>query len=340
MYTTKSVKVRAGQPYLYRKNGLPSEVYEIRLHEAVDHGALCTAVTETMQRYPYFAVRYLEENGDFYAVPNEHPLEVTETADLIPLGGTENRYHLIGVTHHGRSIDVSFHHGLTDGRGVKRFVETLLWYYCKAAYGSEAPSEGILTNDVPITDGETADPCEHKHPVEKSKLKKIGGLSRKAFTLPEAKGEKAQHRRYELRIPQEEFMQTCKACGASPVVMLSVLMSRAVRELHPEAGVINSNFPVDARAALGVEETYQNCVKSISLPYGETEAAMPDAELCARYKSLMNAQREPERCKDEFNKIVMLLGAVDHLHSFRNTNIYNTFSVISTSLHSDVFGST
>ena len=39
--TMQRTKVRAGQPYMYRKNGLPSEVYEIRLHREVDHDALC-----------------------------------------------------------------------------------------------------------------------------------------------------------------------------------------------------------------------------------------------------------------------------------------------------------
>ena len=278
-----------------------------------------------MQRYPYFAVRYLEENGDFYAVPNDLPFPVTHTPDLPPLGGTENRYYLIGVTHDGCSVNVSFHHALADGRGVGRFVETLLWYYCKAAYGSTAPAQGILTEAVPVSERETADPCSTRYPVDRSKLGRIEGLSRKGFTLPETKGEKASHRRYELRFPQEAFMQLCRRSGASPVVMLSVMMSRAIRSLHPEAGCINSNFPVDARAALGMDGTCQNCVKSISLPYGEAEEALSEQELCSRYKALMNAQREPERCKDEFNKIVMLLDAVSHLHSFRKKRMVMRF---------------
>ena len=35
--TITAEKVRAGQPYLYRKNGLPSEVYEIRMTNFVEH---------------------------------------------------------------------------------------------------------------------------------------------------------------------------------------------------------------------------------------------------------------------------------------------------------------
>ncbi len=324
--TVNREKVRAGQPYLYRENGLPSEVYEIRMNNEVDHSALSTALEETIERYPYFKVRYEEHDGDFYAVENDLPLEAFESEELIPLGGTENNYYLIGVTHHGKSINVSFHHGLADGRGVKSFVETLIYYYCRAAYGSSADRDGILTSTVPMTCAESTEPCGQKYPVDRSSLKKIEGISRKGFTLPETKAQKSAHRRYELKFPQKDFIRLCKDNGASPIVMLSVMMSRAIRELYPESNeVINSNFPVDARAALGCENTYKNCVKSISLPYGEHELEMSTEELCRYYKSLMNEQRAPERCKDEFNKIITLLNAVSHLHSFKKKRMIMKF---------------
>ena len=326
MNTAAIEKVRAGQPYLYRKNGLPSEVYEIRMKQDVDGSALSAAADETMERYPYFRVRYEEHGGDFYAVENRLPFEAFKSEEPVPLGGAQNNYYLIGVTYSGSSIFVSFHHGLSDGRGVKSFVETLIFNYCRAAFGSTAADDGILTDPEEITEAETAEPCGEKYSVDKSALGKVEGVSRKGFTLPETEGEKALHRRYEFRFSQEEFMELCRQNGASPVVMLSVMMSRAIRGLYPDSGeVINSNFPVDARAALDVEGTYKNCVKSISLPYGEAEQQMSTKELCSRYKSLMNQQRTPERCRDEFNKIIMLLNAVSHLHSFSKKRMIMRF---------------
>ncbi len=324
--TAINEKVRAGQPYLYREKGLPSEVYEVRMNSEIDPSALRAAADMTMERYPYFKVRYEEHEGDFYAVDNQLPFEAYESEDFIPLGGAQNNYYLIGVTYHDRNIDISFHHGLADGRGVKSFVETLIYYYCRAAYGSCAESEGILTDKDEMTIAEAAEPCGDKYDVDRSRLDKIEGVSRKGFTLPETRSPKSAHRRYELKFSQQEFIRLCKSNGASPVVMLSVMMSRAIRELYPESNeVINSNFPVDARAALGVEGTYKNCVKSISLPYGDRELTMSDPDLCRHYKQLMNEQREPERCKDEFNKIIMLLNAVSHLHSFRKKRMIMKF---------------
>ena len=319
-------KVRAGQPYLYRENGLPSEVYQIRMNDEIDHSALSAAVDETMERYPYFRVRYEEHEGDFYVTENELPFEAFETDELIPLGGEQNNFYLLGVTHHGRNIDVSFHHGLADGRGVKSFVETLIYYYCQAAYGSIADSDGILTNADEMSLSEICEPCGEKYEVDKTKLGKIEGVSRKGFTLPETREPKSTHRRFELRFSQNDFISFCKKNGASPVVMLSIMMSSAIKELYPECNeVINSNFPVDARAALGAEGTYKNCVKSISLPYGEKEQGMSLEELCRHYKRLMDLQREPERCKDEFNKIIMLLNIIDHLHSFKKKRMIMRF---------------
>lgn len=312
-------KVRAGQPYLYRKNGLPSEVYEVRFKENIDHNSLNSALTETICRYPYFKVRFTEKNGEFYTQENDLPFEAAETEELIPLGGAENNYYLISVTHFEEYLNVSFHHGLTDGRGIKSFIETLVSNYCKVRFGSECVSS------TELSDEEFAEPCGEKYPVDKNNLKKINGLGRKGYTLPETKLPPVRHRRYELRFSQEEFISVCKKYGASPVILLSVMMSKAIRGLHPEAENINSNFPVDARNELGVPQTYKNCVKSVSLPYSDSEETMSTDELCTYYKQLLNAQRTPDHCRDEFNKIIMLLNAVDHLHSYKKKRMIMRF---------------
>lgn len=311
-------KVRAGQPYLYRADGLPSEVYEVRFKEILDHADVDAALQKAIARYPYFKVRYAEEAGDFFAVPNESPMVAYHTADMIPLGGAESNFYLIAVSHFENRLDVAFHHGLTDGRGIKTFVETLVAYYCKIHYGTAEIPDGVLTDETPFTLEEIAEPCGEKRAVDKKKLSKVTGLSKKAFAIPETKNPPAPHRRYELKFPQDEFMATCKKYGASPIILLSVLTSRAIHAASPDnTQTINSNFPVDARAELGVPKTYKNCVKSLSLPYGEHEKSLSTQELCAYYRTLLKAQRNPEHCKAEFNNIIMLLDVLNHLHSYQ-----------------------
>ena len=344
-------KVFAGLPYLYRSKGLPGEVYEVRFKEDIDQALLNRAIVDTLERYPYFAVRFQEEKGDFFSVKNDLPLEAFHTQELIPLGGEANHYHMMGVSFWGKVLKISFHHGLTDGRGAKSFLETLVNFYAdydvqKKQEGtpehSKNESEGILKQSgydsevcsnysedgleevrrkhhekvSELSDEEYIDPCENKHELT-GKSGKVDGLASKGFKLPET-ANKSGHRRYELRFSQKEFMEVCKKYGASPIILLSIMMSRGIRNVYPENDKpIISNFPMDARKILGCDVTFKNCVKSMSLPYGETEQKLSMEELAAHYKELLNKQKDHDYCAKEFNNIVMFLGLIGHIHSFK-----------------------
>lgn len=180
-------KIFAGLPYLYRSKGLPSEVYEVRLKKNIDKDLLNLAISDTIERLPYFSVRYEEKEGDFISVRNELSLLAHNTDELIPLGGKANNYHMMGVNFKNSILKISFHHGLTDGRGAKTFLETLVNYY--ADYDIEANNE----NDIAIesrfdkitemhnlkadelSEAEYFDPCENKYKLN-GKSKKIEGL--------------------------------------------------------------------------------------------------------------------------------------------------------------------
>ncbi len=318
MNQTKRNAVRAGQPYLYRKNGLPSEVFEIRLTEEVNAEAIAQATEETIQRYPYFKVRFEEEKGEFYPVENEAPFVARKTDALLPLGGKESNGYMLCVTYFENIIRISFHHGLADGRGIKFFMETLMYYYGKYAFGNESLVEGVRVNGEEIKPEEYVDPCAVKKSFDKTQIKKIDGLCKNAFTLPETKEEKKNHRRYEIAISQKEFMEACKKNNATPIILLSALMNKSIAGLYPDHDKpINSNFPVDVRDVVDAVGTYHNCVKSVSLPYGEKESGMSMESLCTYYRSLLRQQRQKDYCIKDFNMIPMLLGAVNSFHSFK-----------------------
>ena len=321
-------KVLAGLPYLYRSKGLPSEVYEIRFKTEIEQALLEWAVSDTILRYPYFSVKLVERKGDFYYLKNDLPLQAFHMNELVPLGGKKNNYHLMGVNYDGKLLMVSFHHGLTDGRGAKNFVETLVqfyWdYYKQKKEATAGEIEGSL-NDISkkhhakienLSVDEYKDPFVEKYDLEGSQGK-VHGLERKAMKLPEMT-DKSGHRRYELRFPQKEFMDVCKQYGASPIILLSILMSRGIQKVHPENDIpINSNFPMDARKILGCDRTFKNCVKSMSLPYRKSDAEMSVKELASKYKELLEAQKDHDYCAKEFNNIIMFLGLIGHFHSFK-----------------------
>lgn len=309
----------SGMPYLYRSKGLPSEVYDARLREKINGKLLERAIDDTLVRFPYFSVRFEEREGDFYAVKNEAGLTAHNTEGLVALGGHSNNYHLMGITYWDKSLKLSFHHGLTDGRGAKSFLETLIKYYSDYADAS-AEEYGNIRNHhlelaLELSLDEMTDPCENKYEL-KGKSGKIEGLVSKGYKLPETKKKEA-HRRYEIRFSQKEYMDACKKIGASPITFLSILMSRGIKEVSPDCDKpIVSNFPMDARHILGCDATFKNCVKSMTLPYGEGEEILSDSELAGRYKELLDAQKNYDHCAKEFNNIHMLLSVIGHFHSF------------------------
>ena len=67
-------KALSGMPYLYRSKGLPSEVYDVRLREGINGELLKLAIADTVIRYPYFGVRFIEKgtcrSGQKYEPPD------------------------------------------------------------------------------------------------------------------------------------------------------------------------------------------------------------------------------------------------------------------------------
>ena len=193
----------------------------------------------------------------------------------------------------------------------------ILEFYSKNAdmgeYEQIREEHHLLASELSVA--ELTDPCEKKYELN-GKSMKIEGLSDKGYKLPETKN-KDDHRRYEISFSQKQFMDSCKSIGASPITYLSILMSRGIKEISLDCDkTIVSNFPMDARHILGCDDTFKNCVKSMTLPYGREEENLSDSEIAAKYKRLLNAQKEHDHCAKEFNNINMLLSVIGHFHSF------------------------
>lgn len=309
-------KIRSGQSYLYKLRGMESEVIEVRFFKNVRGDLLNQALVSAMKRYPYFNTRLIEKDGDFYIVQNEISPVVRKTEKLARLGGIECGYHLFEVTYSGKSVCISFHHALCDGRGVKPFIETLIWYYCKAAYGSFEKAEGIRYADENLLDGETADPFMQTY--EYDDKKEFISLSRDAYAIPEnvATGETLNYR-FEVKIPRSEFMSACKTNNATPVILLSLLMSRAIAEMYPDYDKpINANIATDMREALGYPNTFKNCVRSMILPYDRSFAQTTLKEQATKYRGILNAQRDYDYCRHEANSMMKLFDKLDSLTTY------------------------
>ena len=309
-------RVRSGQSYLYKKYGMESEVIEVRFKQKVAGGVLNQALITTCRRYPYVNTKLLEKDGDFYIVQNAQSMIAKRTRELARLGHISCGYHLVDVTYYGCSVYISFHHALCDGRGVMPFVETLLYYYCTIKFGRKPIPEGVRLAEDPLLPGETVDPFMQRYDFDESK--QFISLSRDAYAIPENIAvEEVTNYRYEVKIPHGQYMKMCKENNATPVILLSLLMSRAIAEMYPDYDKpINANIATDMREALDVPNTFKNCVKSMILPYSRELAEKKLPEQATEYRNLLAAQRDRDYCRKEANAMLGLFDKLDSLPSY------------------------
>ena len=304
-------KIRSGQSYLYKKYGMESEVIEVRFKQKVSGSFLNQALLQTCRRYPYINTKLIEKNGDFYIVQNEQSMIARRTKQLVRLGHISCGYHLVDITYYDDSIFVSFHHALCDGRGIMPFIETLIYYYCNLKYGSKKPPEGVRLAEDPLLPGETVDPFLQEYDFDQNK--KFIELSRDAYAIPEnVPSEEITNYRYEVKIPAEQYMKLCKKNNATPVILLSLLMSRAITELYPDYDKpVNANIATDMREALDCPNTFKNCVKSMILPYSREFSKKTLTEQATEYREILKAQRDRDFCRKEANAMLGLFDKLD-----------------------------
>ena len=264
----------AGIPYLYRKKGAVSTVMEIVMRENVNGAMLQAAVNFTVSRHPYFKSSLQERNGDYYIAENEMPFVVAETTQLRRLGSKELHFHLIDVTYSGKQIFVAFHHALCDGLGARRFVETLLCYYSELNYGiSIENGDGTLPKA-----GDILDPFANgMYPVDPSVP--MPESVKEGFVIPETPDEMDGDTdyRWAFTLDNDSLMTYGRSIGASPAIVVALLMSKAIHTVHPQNEVpVLCSMASSLREGLHAENTFKNCVNSINLPYDPNQSIQAD----------------------------------------------------------------
>ena len=328
-------KIRSGQAYLYREGGIRSTVFEIQMKCKVRGDLLRRALEKSLLRYPYLKSKLVEKNGDFYITDNQLSVAFAKTEKYRSLGSVSVNYHLIDVTYSCNKIRVAFHHALCDGKGIKPFLETLIYYYCCLKYNRTFESKGIRLAGEPLLTGETTEPFgESKYEVTDIKMPEI---IKDGYALPEHDAEVTKYFRYEINIKHDEFLKVAKENNATPAILLSLLCSRAIKELYPDADKpIVCSMASDIRKELGLENTHKNCVSSLYLPYSNDFDQLSLKEQATKYRSIMKEQKHPDVIKNIFNTQMGLSEMLDQkdklvekqqMLSFFNNLCINTYVV-------------
>lgn len=328
-------KIRSGQAYLYRDGGISSTVIEIQMKDKVRGDLLRRAYEKSIIRYPYLASKLVEKNGDFYITENLLSLAFAKTDKFRSLGSMSVNYHLIDVTYIDNNIRVAFHHALCDGRGIKPFVETLIYYYCCSRYQKTFNAVGIRLAGKPLLPGETMEPFGNKKfDVSSAAMPEI---VKDGYVLPEHSKEVEKFFRYEININRDKFMTYAREHNATPAILIALLASKTIKQLHPDGEKpVVCSMASDMRKELGHDNTHKNCVHSLYLLYTEEVENLSFKEQATLYRKRIKEQKQPDVVKTAANSQIGLSDKLDQLGtyaekkqmlSFLNDICINTFVI-------------
>lgn len=323
------MKIRAGETFLYRKGGTESQVFEIRMKSDVSQFCLTRAAKIAYRRYQYFKSRFKVEDGNVYLCENIFSPPPARAKRLRPLGGSTTNKNLLDITFYKNVIYISFHHAMCDGRGIMKFIKTLMYYYLNLKYPhNNIRIPGVMLYGEGLLKGETADPVNDGNlTFDKSKVYQA---DRNAFAIPEVQnGEAAggESWRYELIFDVHEVMKVCKANNCTPAILMTILMQKGVKAMNPEAAApILCSMSCDWRESIGVPNTFRNCVSSIYLPYGTAEEQMEMSELGTHFRALVAKQKEPDSARCSASVMKMMSDMLDSLDSYeKKQEVVNGF---------------
>ena len=267
----------------------------VALKETVSEAALRYAVDMTMRRYPYFALRIVRDGEEYLTVPNPLPVVVYRDDGVIyPLGGDEVNGHILALGYHGCEIDFFVSHCVTDGGGIWPLLKTLLYYYLCAVTGTTLDPEGIELADDPVYPDEVGNPFpeEMMKNAEPIYQKKCGDF----FHLRDG-GYVTDHKQtaYRFRVPEKAIMAFSFDHDGSPNALLSVLMTRAIREVHPnEHRSIVSAVSFNFRFGIGNRHSHRLLSRALLMEYPDSMRQDGILKMCTCSRGMITLQSQPE----------------------------------------------
>ncbi len=280
---------------LYSSNwGRPDLMrFRIRMRDPVEGEVLERAVARTMERYPYLRVE-LKRDGEYYLAQNDRPVVVSHGLSGVTLNTAASNYHLLAFSYQDDWVILDISHAMTDGVTAYEVIRTFLFYYVSARYGVDLPREGVRLAGEPIPAEEWVDPVA----ARAADLPAPGGGQLPGALVPaQAAGleEDRQLTVFSIALDEAAFMGFITAHKGSPSTMVSLLLSRALHRLFPDAPeAIRVTVAVNQRSALKAPLAHQCLVGAAFLEYGPEMRAWPLARQAAAYREMVFAQTTEE----------------------------------------------
>ena len=251
------------------------------------------AAARTSERYPYLMLKMRINDREIYYEDNPAPVVVLNQEKRVTLGAEETNYHLWAVCYYEDRLFFDFYHGICDGTGMYMVLSTLLYYYMNLRYGV-ADSEGIRTLEDEIDPEESVDPLDLLPEIDLSGM--AARAQEPAFSLIEDGGfTPCAQKLYDVSMPEEAFVSFSSDNDASPGIMVSILMARAVDRAFPHRDrKLIVNYVVNGRPMLHAPLSHHNCVTSMELEYSDRVRSMPLEKQCTVYRGMTFMQSDEE----------------------------------------------
>ena len=266
----------------------------IRMRDLIDPDILRRAVDTTMRRYPYFCVELQKKDGQYIFAENPRPVVITHSLHGVALNSEDSNYHMIAFCWQDNWIILDVFHGMTDGTGAYEVVRTLLYYYCSERYDIHLTEEGIRLVGDEISEEEWIDPVADRTDLP---LPRRNEQMSDALNLIASAGleEDHLHTVYSIAISETEFMRFNLDNDGSPGTMVSLLLSRAIAKLYPEArDIIRITLCVNQRKALHAPLAHQSLVGGAFLEYKDQMRDWPLEKQATAYRGMVFAQTQEE----------------------------------------------
>ena len=273
----------------------PNEIrIRVRMNNLIDPDILRHAVDTTMERYPYFCVELQKEDGQYVFSENHRPVVISNSLHGVELNSAASNYHMIAFCWQDNWIILDVFHGMTDGTGAYEVLRTLLYYYCSLRYGNQLQAEGIRLVGDEIPAEEWDDPVVSRTDLPTPRRNE---QMTDALNLIASAGLEEDHRHtvYSIAISESEFMKFNLDNDGSPGTMVSLLLSRAISKLFPDAkDIIRITLCVNQRKALHTPLAHQSLVGGVFLEYKDKMRNWPLDKQATAYRGMVFAQTEEE----------------------------------------------
>ena len=198
---------------------------------------------------------------------NPAPWVLNIGQEPVELFGAASHYHQLAFACWDDCVAIDFFHGLTDGTGAYNVLRTLMYEYCRRRYDGSLSSEGIRKVGETIDESEWTDPASlpkpELHALPVPPLPKALNLITDAVC--------PLRERYEvtnIRVAEQLLMDYVRRNDTSPATLMSLLMARAINQLHPDSGeaVPVVTMGANQRPAVHAPQACQSITSAVFLP--------------------------------------------------------------------------